>query len=242
MPVSESTFLRREQKYLLTSDQRIAVEKALRQHMVPDSHGESLVCNIYCDTPDYRLIRKSVEKPDFKEKLRLRCYGTAKAGTPIFVEMKRKMEGIVYKRRLNVPEQTAMDFLAGKGALPDTQIGRELTYFRDFYGSLIPKMYLSYERSAWFDSAGSDLRLTLDRNILWRTDRLLLSEPSDGRPLLPEGMSLMEIKAEHAMPLWLVEVLNTQKIRQTSFSKCGRAYETLLRESKNTTEGAVYHA
>ena len=105
------TFERRELKYRITDAQRAALEAAFDARMVPDEHGESTICNIYYDTADYRLIRASLEKPAYKEKLRLRSYGVTEPGGEVFLELKKKYKGIVYKRRITPPGNLSPDAL-----------------------------------------------------------------------------------------------------------------------------------
>ena len=116
------TFERRELKYRITDAQRAALEAAFDARMVPDEHGESTICNIYYDTADYRLIRASLEKPAYKEKLRLRSYGVTEPGGEVFLELKKKYKGIVYKRRITLPEDAAGDFIAGRARSANTPL------------------------------------------------------------------------------------------------------------------------
>ena len=116
------TFERRELKYRITDAQRAALEAAFGARMVPDEHGESTICNIYYDTADYRLIRASLEKPAYKEKLRLRSYGVTEPGGKVFLELKKKYKGIVYKRRITLPEDAAGDFIAGRARSVNTPL------------------------------------------------------------------------------------------------------------------------
>ncbi len=230
--MDKSIFKRHELKYLVSEQNREFLEEAFPEYMIPDEHGESTICNIYYDTTDYRLIRRSLEKPVYKEKLRLRSYGTAKDNSNVFLELKKKYKGVVYKRRISLTDGYAEDTLgAGEKFSEDSQIAREINYFLDYYGDIVPAVYLCYDRTAYFSKNDPDLRITFDRNILWRTEDIDLKIPPYGKEILPEGFSLMEIKASGAMPLWLVNLLNEGKIRQTSFSKYGMAYMTMLKES-----------
>ena len=230
-----TVFKRREIKFLVSAEQRAMLEEAMKEYMIPDEHGESIICNVYYDTPDFRLIRKSLEKPVYKEKLRIRSYGRAGEDNKIFMELKKKYDGIVYKRRISVGYKDAAAFLAGKAPLPtDGQIEREIEYFVKYYGGLVPAMYLCYDRTAYFCKDDPGLRITFDKNILWRTDKARLNSQPDGRDLLEPDQSLMEIKVGASMPLWLAELLSKGQIRQVSFSKYGTAYETLISEKKNT--------
>lgn len=232
------TFERRELKYRITDAQRAALEAAFGARMVPDEHGESTICNIYYDTADYRLIRASLEKPAYKEKLRLRSYGVTEQGGKVFLELKKKYKGIVYKRRITLPEDAAGEFIAGRAPLGEHgQIGREIEYFTAFYAPLLPAVHLSYERSAWFSREDRDLRITFDKNIRFRQEDVSLTLPAGGRRILPEGESLMEIKAAAALPLWLVSELDTLGIFQSTFSKYGEAYKAILAGAQKTFGG-----
>lgn len=232
------TFERRELKYRITDAQRAALEAAFGARMVPDEHGESTICNIYYDTADYRLIRASLEKPAYKEQLRLRSYGVTEPGGEVFLELKKKYKGIVYKRRITLPEDAAGEFIAGRAPLGEHgQIGREIEYFTAFYAPLLPAVHLSYERSAWFSREDRDLRITFDKNIRFRQEDVSLTLPAGGRRILPEGESLMEIKAAAALPLWLVSELDTLGIFQSTFSKYGEAYKAILAGAQKTFGG-----
>ena len=233
------TFERRELKYRITDAQRAALEAAFGARMIPDEHGESTICNIYYDTADYRLIRASLEKPAYKEKLRLRSYGVTEPGGEVFLELKKKYKGIVYKRRITLPEDAAGEFIAGCAPLGGEhgQIGREIEYFTRFYAPLRPAVHLSYERSAWFSREDRDLRITFDKNIRFRQEDVSLTLPAGGRRILSEGESLMEIKAAAALPLWLVSELDTLGIYQSTFSKYGEAYKAILAGAQKTFGG-----
>lgn len=238
--MNDYVFRRREQKYLLDERQRQAIEDAMHENMEPDKYARSAVRNIYYDTPDRRLVRRSLEKPAYKEKLRLRGYGVIKPEDEVFLEMKKKYKGIVYKRRVSMEEQQATAYMADPAARLDAgQIGREIDYFKDFYGTLQPALYLSYDRQAW-RSTDNSLRVTLDWNICYRTDNLTLVSEPVGEQLLEPGQSLLEIKTATAMPLWLASLLSEYKIRQTSFSKYGTAHMRLLKEEKTESRGISY--
>ena len=236
--MSPDIFERYELKYLVNSWQRNLLEQGIRDHMVPDPHGQSTICNLYCDTPDFRLIRQSLEGPVYKEKLRLRSYGPALPNAPVFLELKKKYKGIVYKRRISLPEPDAMRFFTANAPLPgQSQIGRELTWCRDFYRPLAPVVYLSYDREAYFGKDDPNLRLTFDRNICWRNTELRLGACPGGQSLLEPGQSLLEIKVADAVPMWLVHLANACQLRKASFSKYGRAYEQLLRQRLKESRG-----
>ena len=185
--------------------------------------------NVYYDTDTYLLIRRSIEKPAYKEKLRLRSYGQAQPGTPVFVELKKKFDSVVYKRRLSLEEDRAARWLQGEAPDQlDSQISREIDYFRGFYGSLRPAVFLSYERRAYYAKDGSDFRITFDDEILCRETDLSLTAPVYGEPILPKDKVLMELKCSGGIPMWMTRFLSREKIYKTTFSKYGTAYQTLI--------------
>lgn len=197
-------------------------------YMKLDKYGRTTIRNIYFDTDTYRLIRRSLEKPIYKEKLRVRSYHTAGSEDSVFVELKKKYKSVVYKRRLVLPRDKAMDsFLNGKPFPENSQIGKEIQYFWKYYGSLRPTVFLSYEREAYYSLDGSDFRVTFDENILYREEDLSLGSPIYGKALLGEDETLMEIKTSGGIPLWLSRVLTENKIFKTSFSKYGLAYKQM---------------
>lgn len=238
--MSNFIFRRKEQKYLLSQAQSDAFLAAMEAFMEPDQYATSAIRNIYYDTPDYRLIRRSLEKPVYKEKLRLRSYGDVTESDKVFLEMKKKFDGVVYKRRLALKEGEATAYMAdSQMRLKDSQIGHEIDYFKDFYKNLRPAMYLSYDRMSWRSRDGK-LRITMDRNICFRTWDMDLKCPPGGRPLLEPGQTLVEIKAPDTMPLWLARVLSENEIRKVSFSKYGTAYLRLQQEKKQECRGYGY--
>lgn len=225
----QTVFKRYELKYLLTAAQKETVLAAVTQYMKPDDYGRTTIRNLYYDTDTYRLIRHSMEKPAYKEKLRLRSYRSAEQDSPVFVELKKKYGDVVFKRRSCMDYATAALWLAGEKRPPaQTQITREIDYFLGFYGSLRPVVYLSYEREAYYGREDGSFRVTFDENILCRQEELYLNSQVYGTPILPQGQVLMEIKCAGGIPLWMVQLLSKQKIYKTSFSKYGTAYKTLI--------------
>ena len=215
---------RYELKYLLDRGQTAFLVSCLRGHMEPDRYGLTSIASLYYDTPDFRLVRASLDKPAFKEKLRLRSYGIATEESPVFLELKRKASGIVYKRRVQTTLPDVRRFFAGgNGLFDDRQISGELEWFRDSYGLLRPACLIIYDRVAYFEPGG-DLRLTIDFNPRYRTDAMNLTSSMDGFPLLPDGDTILEIKVQGAMPLWLTAILDAGQIYRASFSKYGEAY------------------
>lgn len=221
-------FKRYELKYLVTDEQREVIFKAMDGKMCGDEWGKSNIRNIYFDTPDFLLIRRSIEKPVYKEKLRLRSYGAATSDSVVFAEIKKKYDHVVYKRRIKLKEKDAMEYLCGGECPKESQISHEIDWFLNYYEGIEPRMRISYDREAYFDINDSEFRITFDRNILWRCDDLSLCSENGGNSLLPDNMSLMEIKTAGAVPLWLVRTLTEQGIYKVSFSKYGNAYKEIL--------------
>ena len=225
----QTVFKRYELKYMLIPEQKEKILEAMSPYVELDKYGRTTIRNVYFDTDSYRLIRRSIEKPAYKEKLRIRSYSQATANSTVFVELKKKYEKVVYKRRLPLCEADAMSWICREQACPfDTQISREIDYFIDFYGKLKPTVFLSYEREAYYDKGGADFRVTFDDNILARQSDVNLCSNVYGEPILPEGNVLMELKCSGGIPLWMVEVLSRERIYKTSFSKYGTAYTALI--------------
>ena len=225
----QAVFKRYELKYLLTQEQKQMLLRAIEPHMQLDKYGRTTIRNIYYDTDDYRLIRRSIEKPVYKEKLRIRSYKRAKPDSTVFVEIKKKYQSVVYKRRISLPEKGATEWIGKDHHCHDgTQIASEIEYFIDYYKTLHPVVFLSYEREAYYCTDGSDFRVTFDDTILCRQEDLSLGSEVYGTPLLPENTVLMELKCSGGIPLWMSKVLSQQRIYKTSFSKYGTAYRTMI--------------
>lgn len=233
------TFKRYELKYMLTRPQAEALKRIMEAHMIPDAHGESTILSLYYDTPDYRLIRRSMEHPIYKEKLRLRSYGMAEANDTVFLELKKKYDGIVYKRRISLPYGQADRYLA-RGDVPQgAQVAKEINYFLQYYRELEPAVLISYEREAFYAKDNPNFRVTFDRNILWRDYNVRLDAGIYGNPILAPTQLLMEVKTADAIPLWLVDFLNRNNIYKTSFSKYGNAYTAIYQHQMN---GGILYA
>lgn len=222
-----SSFSRYEVKYYLTQEQRQAILPILLEHFTIDEYGRHTISNIYYDTDNYEVTRESIEKPVYKEKLRVRAYGVPDPQTgKVFVEIKKKFDHVVYKRRIRIPVPEANAFLS-EGILPtksDPQITREIAHFMDHHHPL-PKVFLSYERIALFGKEDPELRITLDDTLLYREYDLDLCLGAYGEHVIPEGDSIMEIKVPGTMPLWLAHLLSQHGIFRTSFSKVGTTYK-----------------
>ena len=227
-------FNRREIKYMLTDTDRDALLAIIGDYMDADPFNKDgktySICNLYLDTDADELIRKSLEKPAFKEKIRLRSYGQVGLEDKVFLESKKKFDGVVNKRRTNFTLADAYRYFedgripAASSVKMNRQVMSEIDYIMHFY-PLKPRVYISYDRWAFFEKGNADFRLTIDTNIQTRRDDLRLDSPIYGSQLLQPGQWLMEAKAFRAFPLWFVRFLSSRKIYSTSFSKYGTEYK-----------------
>lgn len=223
----KSVFKRYEKKYLLNEKQYTAFTQFLENKMVSDQYGKYTISNIYYDTLNYQLIRASIAKPVYKEKLRLRSYGVPSENETVFVELKKKYNKVVYKRRVPMKLKDAKLYLDQGKLNRSCQILNEINWFLNFYHP-IPQIYIAYDRIAMSGKENPDLRITFDTNIRWRQSMLDLSKGSWGTHLLKEDEHLMEIKIPGAIPVWLSKGLDALNIFPTSYSKYGTCYKNFL--------------
>ncbi len=225
-------FNRYEHKYLLDRETYEKIIKIMDEHMELDSHNKNhesyTIANIYFDTDDDYLIRHSLEKPKYKEKLRMRAYGVPCEKSQVFLEIKKKCNGLVNKRRTKLSLEEAYK-LAESGEMPpvkeymNEQVLHEIVYFLHNY-KLKPKVYLAYNRIAYFEKGNPDLRISFDTDIRARRYDVHLEDGDYGERLLGDDMYLMEIKTARAMPLWLAHTLTELGIHRRSFSKYGTEF------------------
>lgn len=222
---AQCTFYRFEKKYLLTRFACRRLQNLLAGRMVQDAYGLYTISSVYFDTDAYDIVRTSVQRPIFKEKLRLRWYGEPGGQSPMFWELKRKYRGKVYKRRIPAQPENASRLLKPAAPLPeDGQIAREVDWFVRRYAPE-PKLLLAYDREAFASPADESLRVTFDYNVRWRNSDFSLSSGSYGTPLFPDDRVLMEVKAAGNLPKWLSDLLAAEKLYPSSFSKYGTWYE-----------------
>ena len=237
----QTIFERTEKKYIITLSQRKQLLRMIDAYIKPDEYGESTVCSLYFDTPDYRLIRQSLEKPVYKEKLRLRSYSTPKKGSNVFLELKKKYNGVVYKRRQTLEYSEAMSYIRNGKKPNDSQIMREIDWSMRYYENIAPRMFIAYDRTAFYSKTDHELRITFDRNVRFRSENLDLGKGHYGERILDAGLCIMEIKALSAMPLWLTKAIGELQIFPGSFSKYGTAYQ-ITEQRKNDYKGGQYCA
>lgn len=228
MGSSKLTSKRYEKKYLLSAEKYEELFSRLCDRIEPDEFFESTVCSIYYDTDSYELIRNSIEKPIYKEKLRVRSYNVATPDSKIFVELKKKFKGVVYKRRISMKPAEAEAFLAGRAPAPkDKQVAREIAWFIKM-NNPTPKVMICCDRAAYVAKEDHELRITFDKNIRWRDTELDLTAGDHGEIITAPGEVLMEIKIAGAAPLWLAALLSELEIFPQGFSKYGTCYKNQL--------------
>ncbi len=236
-------FNRYEKKFMMCNDACSKIQQALSEYMELDeynkTHSYYTISNIYYDTADNQLIRASLSKPKYKEKLRLRAYGVPSLDDKVYLEIKKKVNGLVNKRRTKLVLNEAYEFIE-TGKKPDfkkymnKQVLNEIEYFLKVY-ALKPKLYLAYDRKAFFGINNRDLRITFDTNIRTRRNDLRLECGDYGERLMADNMVLMEVKAEKNIPVWLSKMLSEYRLYKVSFSKYGTEYEKMI--GKNNMRG-----
>lgn len=226
----QETFQRYEIKYILSYPVFCKLLETMEPYMMLDQYGFSTIRNIYYDTPDFRLIRHSLSKPIYKEKIRVRSYQCVHDDEQVFVELKKKFADVVYKRRMTLAYDQTLPYLSNQPIdVQDSQIAKEICYFKEFYGQLEPKLFLSYDRKAYQTRQPSSFRMTFDQNIFYRTTQIDLRKPAYGNALLDDQQVLLEIKTATALPMWLSKFLSQFQVYKTSFSKYGKAYEYMMK-------------
>ncbi|MBP3966524.1 polyphosphate polymerase domain-containing protein [Paenibacillus lignilyticus] len=241
-------FNRYENKYLLDGNAYRLFYNALLAYMELDEYNKKheyySITNLYFDTEHDSLIRNSLAKPKYKEKLRLRAYGVPNEETKVYLEIKKKVLGLVNKRRTALKLHEAYEFVR-TGKAPEfkpymnKQVLEEIEYFLQRY-ELEPKVYLAYERKALFSRESRDLRITFDTNIRSRRYDLNMEHGDFGEPLVADGKWLMEVKAEKTIPLWLSKLLSEHGLYRTSFSKYGNEYKKMLKTGYAERESVLY--
>lgn len=241
MTNTKMTFQRLEKKYLLNTNQKEQFLGLAGKYLTMDRFGSSTICNIYFDTDHYDLITTSLQKPPYKEKLRLRSYGTPFEDSLVYLEIKKKCRGIVNKRRISLTLKEARAYIE-EGISPEesSQILSEIDYFVSFYHPE-PKVFIAYDRTPMVGVADADLRITFDERIRRRYDHLHLADGDHGTCVLEKGQCLMEIKVSDAYPLWLTDILSQLQIYPISFSKYGTVFiEDIVKKERGMLCSQVY--
>ncbi|WP_213950835.1 polyphosphate polymerase domain-containing protein [Tepidanaerobacter syntrophicus] len=240
------TFNRYERKFLIDKSTAKSIQDKLTNYMEPDEYNKNFefytIANLYLDTEDDYLIRRSLASPQYKEKLRIRAYGVPREDELVYLEIKKKVSGFVNKRRTALKLKEVYDFI-NTGIKPkykeymNSQVLDELAYAFKIYKGLKIKTYIAYDRKAFFCKEDKNLRITFDTNIRTRRYDLKLENGDYGEKLIDNNKVLMEIKTASAIPFWLSMLLSERKIYPTSFSKYGTEYIKTRLNSYETRKG-----
>lgn len=235
--MAQEVFSRKEEKYIVTTDIYEKIVKTAGNRVIADEYSKDnsfyQICNIYYDTEDNNLIRTSLQKPKYKEKIRLRSYGTPNKNTKVFLEIKKKYNGCVNKRRTTFRLNEAYTF-ANTGEIPEIkeymnfQIMKELSYAIKTY-NILPKVYLAYQRRAFFGADNPEFRLTFDKNIVARREDIALEYGVFGERIIETNEMIMEVKYSERMPLWFIQILRDYNLEKASFSKYGTEYTNYIK-------------
>ena len=246
--MAKEVFSRYEVKYMLNTEQKESIIKAFREYMREDRYNYGgqyyTISNIYYDTADNTLIQRSLSKPVYKEKLRLRGYGIPKPGDIVFLEIKKKYKGVVNKRRSCIELEEAKRYME-TGILPEIkpymnkQVLQEIDYFTHIY-DLQPKLYLAYDRLAFFDKNDPQFRVSFDTNIRTRRYDLTLDAGDYGQNMLTDDTWLMEVKINKNLPLWFARLLQEYKMYKSSFSKYGTEYARMIASNRMENADTIY--
>lgn len=219
-----NVFKRVEEKYLLTKEEKNKFFDKIKDYLEKDEFFESKVCNIYFDTNNKDLVIHSLEKPIYKDKVRLRSYNVPTLNDSVFLEIKNKYKGIVGKRRIKIKLKDFYEYYE-KGIIKNnSQIMQEIDYLFKYY-QLKPSLYIAYDRKSYRGCEDNNLRITIDSNLRSRKEDLRLELGDAGKKYFDKEYYIMEIKTLNAFPLWLVKCLSELKIYPTSLSKYGSIYK-----------------
>lgn len=223
---TETTAKRVEKKYIIQNDVLKDLLKDLEPYLVADKYKHSTITNLYFDTDDYEIIRRSIAATNFKEKFRIRSYSPEPVlDSQVFMEIKSKNDGVVYKERFQTTLFSAINFLNGVEDIEDKAFADNMEIFMGKYPTMKPKMYIYYDRLSMKAKDSNKVRLTVDSNLTYRDINLDDLTNKSGKALLDSNYSIVEIKLNQEMPEWLEEVLENHQIEKGSFSKYGTAYK-----------------
>ena len=225
-------FRRVEKKYIIDKKQYELIKESIKEQMELDPHGRSTICNLYLDTDDYALIKNSLQRPIYKDKVRIRSYNLADKKSEVYVEVKKKYDGVVSKRRIKANLEDVEAYLNG-AEIPqaDTQVAKELDYYFKYY-KLKPTAYITYHREAYYAKNDYGFRITFDTNIQARDYDLSLDKGIYGTRIFDEDKVLMEVKTLGGIPMWFVKMMSEYEIRPGHFSKYGATYLQIIKEKE----------
>lgn len=233
-------FRRVEKKYIITESQYKLLKEGMKQNMVEDEHGKSTICNIYFDTDEFDLIRHSITKPVYKDKVRLRSYNIPTPNSNVYLEIKKKYDGVVGKRRIQMSLNEFYEYLNNdnKGNISENQIKNEINYYFKYY-KLKPTMFLSYYRRAYYGKDDRNFRITFDNNVIARNYDLKLEKGNYGTNIFEANKYIMEVKTLGSMPIWFVKLLDEIVISPCGFSKYGEGYTQLILKANTVSEYVI---
>ena len=226
-------FRRIEKKYIIDKKQFELIKKGIEKEMYLDPHGKSTICNLYLDTNDYSLIKHSLERPIYKDKVRIRSYNVANTKSDVYLEIKKKYDGIVSKRRIKAKLQDIYAYLNKENEIPnsESQVSKELDYYFKYY-DLHPTAYITYDREAYYAKNDNGFRITFDTNITARDYDLALDKGIYGKKIFEQDKILMEIKTLGGIPMWFTKMMSEYEIRPGHFSKYGATYLQIIQEKE----------
>ena len=227
-------FERQEKKYLLSTNQYMKLLNRINKYIIKDKYYESNICNIYFDNNNFELIKKSIEKPIYKEKIRLRSYKVPNINDKVFLEVKKKYKETTNKRRISITLQEFNEYY-NNNKIPkcNKQIFKEIDYIIK-HNNLKPMVFLAYDRQSYYSKENKEFRLTFDKDLRFRTLDLDLNMGDCGKKYFDEDIYILEIKANNSIPLWFVNILSELKIYPQSFSKYGSIYKKYLYKEGTT--------
>lgn len=229
----QNVFKRIEKKYILDIQKYNKLMNELEGKLDDNEFPNSTILNLYFDTDNYDLAIRSIQKPVFKEKIRLRSYNVPNEDSVLFLELKRKYKETIGKRRIGISKKQYEQYLK-TGRMEDIdnkQIYDEIDYSIKMY-NVSPKILIAYDRKAYYLKENHNIRITFDFNLRSRTEDLDLSLGDAGKKFFKKNLCILEIKSCDAMPIWLVKVLNNLCIYPTSFSKYGEIYKKMILNNK----------
>ena len=224
-------FNRVEQKYILTKEEYKKLFSKINNYLEKDKYYQSKICNLYFDNDNNDFIINSLEKPIYKAKIRLRSYSVPNLNDTVYLELKGKYDGVVFKRRVDIKLKD-FNYYMKSGIIKEeynNQIMKEIDYVIKKF-KLYPKLYIGYDRLSYYDKNNINFRVTFDFNLRSRLDELKL-ELGDNGNLYNKDLVIMEVKSLQSIPLWFTKILSNMKIYPNSFSKYGEIYSS--KESKN---------
>lgn len=229
--MSTINFVREEQKYYIEEIKYNLLIERIGGYLEKDKYFQEKICSLYFDNSDDELVLKSLNKPIYKEKIRLRSYNVPNYNDKVFLEIKKKYKGVVYKRRIIIRYKEALEYINSNKKIDDSQIFKEINYCFIKY-NLKPKMNIVYDRDSYYLKEDRSFRITFDYNVKASKDLFIFDELKNEKNFT-KGYYIMELKSTKGMPIWLLKTLNELKIYPTNFSKYGKIYQKMKESELN---------